>query len=73
MLKWIKNSKSTYPTKTGYKGIEITKEGKYVAKLMIRIADGHNKPKKVKGITIGTYGTIKEAKIERVKYILRFL
>ena len=73
MLKWIKNSKSTYPTKTGYKGIELTKDGKYVAKVMFRLADGHKKPKKVATITIGRYKTVEEAKKERVKYILRFL
>lgn len=73
MLKWIRNSKSNHPTKTGYKGIEVTPKGRYVARVTLRLADGHNKPKKVRSITLGTYDTIKEATKERVKFILSIL
>ena len=70
MLKWIKNSKSNYQSKTNYKGIQLDVNGDYIAKVTVRIANGHNKPKQVKHIVLGTFKTLKEAKEKRVKYIL---
>jgi hypothetical protein len=73
MLRWIKNSKSTYGVFTAIKGIKLNKAGRYVACLNIRIAEGINNPKKMKNIYIGSYDTLKEAKQKRVEYILSLL
>lgn len=73
MLKWVTNSRSSYPTKSGYKGIRINPNGGYVATVGFRLSTGHNTPKEPKVITIGTYDTLKEAVSARVNYILRMI
>ena len=71
MIKNINNSKSK--NDSGYKGIYIRKDGKYIARLGVFIPEGHSAPKKPKLINIGVYDNKKQAKQARVDYILDLL
>ena len=74
MLKWIKNSKGAVNNNsTKYKGITVDANGMYKAVLCIRLSKGKGKPKELKNIYIGTYESVKEAKANRIEYILNLL
>lgn len=73
MIRWIKNSKGSITnTTTKYKGISVTKYGKY--KACVRVKNrGVYKDSKQHVLYIGNFDTLKEAKAKRVEYILSLL